>query len=103
MAAFRTLWTALATLYDNMLPLVGGNLAALLLNLPLGCAVYLASQALAAGEPTTTPDSGSPALALSIAGLLPLLPTPRTVDLASQARAAAASDVPRFADFQPAL
>ena len=107
MAAFRTLWTALLGLYQEMLPLVGGNLAALALNVPVGVILFLASLPLAPllGQPRpgTEDNVGVQWLIALIAWLMPFLPTPGNVALAGLTRVAAGPDLPRFAHFMQSL
>jgi uncharacterized membrane protein YesL len=109
MAAFRTLWVALVSLYEETLVLVGGNLAATLLNLPLGAVLFLiVTLAAAVFGPASagTNDDSSPGaqwLLVVIAWLLPFLPTPGNVGLAGLTRVAAGPEVPRFAQFRASL
>jgi uncharacterized membrane protein YesL len=107
MAAFRTLWTALVGLYEEALPLIGGNLAALALNLPLGLAFFLISLPLAPllgqPQPGSEENGGVQWLIALIAWLMPFLPTPGNVALAGLTRTAAGPDLPRFAHFKAAL
>jgi hypothetical protein len=98
MAAFRTLWLALVSFYDETFVLVTGNLAALACNLPIGLALFLIAL------PFVGSDEGSAQwLAVTIAWLVPFLPTPGNVALAGLTRVAAGPDVPRFADFRGGL
>ncbi len=94
MAAFRTLWTALVGLYEETLVLLGGNLAAVVLNLPIAVLLVL----LGLG----TSSDIQWVIALVAWGLM-LVPTPGNIALASLAQRAAGPDIPRFADFQVAL
>ncbi len=98
MAAFRTLWTALVSFYEETFVLVTGNLAALALNLPLGLVLFLIALPFVGSE-----ESGTQWLAVTIAWLLPFLPTPGIVALAGLTRVAAGQDVPRFVEFRTAL
>ncbi len=94
MAAFRTLWTALVGLYEETLVLLGGNLAAVALNLPIAALLVL----LGLG----TSSDVQWLIALVAWGLM-VVPTPGNVALASLAQTAAGPDVPRFASFKTAL
>ncbi len=99
MAAFRTLWTALIGLYEETLILVGGNLASVALNLPIGVLLFLVGLAL-------QPDAGqanSAFVVLVVGALVPFLPTPGNIALAALTHAAAGPDVPHFAVFVHAL
>jgi uncharacterized membrane protein YesL len=98
MAAFRTLWTALVSFYEETFVLVTGNLAALALNLPIGLALFAIALPFVGGE-----ESSPQWLAVTIAWLLPFLPTPGNVALAGLTRVAAGPDVPRFVQFRTAL
>ena len=107
MAAFRTLWTAFVGLYDDILPLLGGNLAALVANLPIGLALVVVALPFA----TTGPDAGSGAdtsnpipwlIALSALVVL-FLPTPGNLAQAYLSRIAAGPDVARLSQFRYAL
>jgi uncharacterized membrane protein YesL len=99
MAAFRTLWTALVGLYEETLVLVGGNLAALALNLPLGLLLFLI------GLPFVSNGDGpgSQWLVAVIAWLMPYVPTPGNIALAGLTRVAAGPDAPRFFQFKDSL
>jgi uncharacterized membrane protein YesL len=99
MAAFRTLWMALVGLYEETLVLIGGNLAALALNLPLGLALFLIGLAVVPSEE----GSGSQLVSIAIAWLMPFLPTPGNVGLAGLTRMAAGPDAPRFAHFRASV
>ena len=94
MAAFRTLWTALVGLYEETLVLLGGNLAAVALNLPIG--VLLVLVGLGASPEVQW------VIALVAWGLM-IVPTPGNVALASLAQSASGPDIPRFASFTTAL
>jgi hypothetical protein len=100
MAAFRTVWTALVGLYEETLVLVGGNVAAVMFNLPLGLLLFLV------GLPFVSGDEGSSAtqwLLAVIAWLMPFLPTPGNIGLAGLTQVAAGPDVPRFVHFRQSL
>jgi hypothetical protein len=99
MAAFRTVWTALVGLYEETLVLVGGNVAALALNLPLGLLLFLIGLPFVAN----TEGQGSQWLIALIAWLMPLMPTPGNIALAGLTRVAAGPDVPRFIAFKESL
>ena len=94
MAAFRTLWTALVGLYEETLVLLGGNLAAVALNLPIG--VLLVLLGLGASADTQW-------LIAVVGWGLMFVPTPANLALAALAQASASPDVPRFATFTTAL
>ncbi|HEV7661904.1 MAG TPA: hypothetical protein VGQ62_00115 [Chloroflexota bacterium] len=107
MAASRTLWTALIGLYEDTLPLVAGNLAAVALNLPIGLVLFLVSLPLAPmlgqPQPGSEDNGGVQWLIVLIAWLMPFLPTPGNVALAGLTRVAAGADLPRFAHFRETL
>ena len=107
MSAFRTLWLALVNFYEETFPLVGGNLAALALNLPVaGLLLLVGSLALLVlGVPLADGEDafGWQWTLLLVAWLFPLLPTPANVALGALTRSAAGPDVPRFADFSHSL
>ena len=94
MAAFRTLWTALVGLYEETLVLLGGNVAALVLNLPIALLLVLLGLGTSADTQWV--------IAIVAWGLM-FVPTPANVALAGLAQAAASPDVPRFAIFRTAL
>ncbi|HEX8967219.1 MAG TPA: hypothetical protein VF937_05015 [Chloroflexota bacterium] len=95
MAALRTVWSALVSLYEEMLVLVAGNLAALALNLPIGLVLLaIALLVVPGGE-----GSSAQWLVAMIAWLLPFLPTPGNLALANLARVSSGSEIPHFADF----
>jgi len=98
MAAFRTLWTALVSFYEETFVLVTGNLAALALNLPIGLALFVIALPFVGSE-----EGSTQWLAVTIAWLLPFLPTPGNVALAGLTKVAAGPDVPRFVEFRTAL
>ncbi len=91
MTAFRTLWTALVSLYEETLVLLAGNFAALSLNLPIGLLLFLLALPFTAADETAAQWLGA-----IIAWLIPFLPTPGNVALAGLTRIAAGPDVPRF-------
>ncbi|MGI9149533.1 MAG: hypothetical protein ACR2IK_23785 [Chloroflexota bacterium] len=99
MAALRTLWKALVSLYEETLALVLGNLAALALNVPVGLALLLV------GLPFTGSSDGGGAqwLLVTIAWMLLFVPTPGNVALSGLALVAAGTDAPRFAQFRAGL
>ncbi len=99
MAAFRTIWTALVGLYEETLALVGGNVAALGLNLPLGLPLFLIGLPFVSGSE----GAGSQWLIAVIAWLMPFMPTPGNIALAGLTRVAAGPDVPRFIAFRETL
>jgi uncharacterized membrane protein YesL len=110
MAAFRTLWVALVGLYEETLVLLGGNLAATALNLPLGLALFLLATLAATvfglplgGSSDDSGGGGAQWLLVLIAWLLPFLPTPGNVGLAGLTRVAAGPDAPRFVQFRASL
>jgi uncharacterized membrane protein YesL len=99
MAAFRTLWAALVSLYDETLVLVGANLATVALNLPLALLLFLI------GLPffSTSEGPGTQWLVAIIVWLMPFMPTPGNLALAGVTRVAAGPDVPRLALFRESL
>jgi uncharacterized membrane protein YesL len=99
MAAFRTLWTALVSLYEETLVLVGANLAAVAINLPLGLVLFAIGLVVLPSADT----SSTQLVVLVIASLLPFIPTPGNVALAGLTRVAAGPDVPRFFQFRASL
>jgi uncharacterized membrane protein YesL len=107
MAAFRTLWRALLSLYEETLTLIGGNLAALVLNLPLGIVLFVVGLPLAPmlASPVQGPEenNGVQWLVALIAWLMPFLPTPGNVALAGVSQVAAGPDVPNLQLFRRAL
>ena len=96
MTAFRTLWLALVSFYDETLVLVGGNFAALALNAPLGLALFFIVLPFVGADDAQM-------IGVLIAWLMPFLPTPGNVALAGLTRIAAGPDVPRFEEFRTAL
>lgn len=109
MAAFRTLWMAFVGLYDDSLPLLGGNLAALAANLPLGMTLF--AVALPFATATATGDQASngeavntiPWLIALIALAVLFLPTPGNLALAHLTSVAAGADLPRLSHFTAAF
>lgn len=107
MAAFRTLWTAFVGLYEDSLPLLGGNVAALVVNVPVGIVLFgLALPfAIASGDPAS--DAGAvnpiPWLIALIALAVLFLPTPGNLALAHLTSVAAGPDLPRLSQFTAAL
>lgn len=98
MAALRTLWAALVSLYDETLALVAGNVAWAILNLPVVAVLA------AIGLPLLgSVEGASQSLLVVIAWLLLVLPTPASVALGGVARVAAGPDVPRFSLFWTTL
>lgn len=100
MAALRTLWTALKSLYEETLVLVAGNISALALNAPIfGLLIIL-------GVPTGlvfNADQFNGGFLVLLASLMTFMPTPGNVALAGLTQVAAGPDVPRFASFREAL
>lgn len=99
MAALRTLWAAVISLYDETLTLVAANLAWVVLNVP----VVLVLLALGLLLPGAADAGGAQTLLIVIAWLLLLLPTPASVALGAVARVAAGPDAPRLHLFWSAL
>jgi uncharacterized membrane protein YesL len=99
MAGFRTIWAALVGMYEDTLVLIGGNLAAVALNLPLGLAVLLIGLPFV----STGEQPGAQWLVAAIAWFIAFLPTPGNVALAGVTQAAAGSDVPRLRAFVDTL
>jgi hypothetical protein len=100
MGAFRTVWTALVGLYEETLVLVGGNLAALALNIPVFIIIVLLGLPLGLvwnGEQFNT------FFFLGVATVGTLLPTPGNVALAGVTQVAAGPDIPRISLFGAAL
>jgi uncharacterized membrane protein YesL len=95
MAGFRTVWAALVGMYEDTLVLIGGNLAAVALNLPLGLLVLLIGLPFVSNGD----QPGTQWLLAAIAWFIAFLPTPGNVALAGLTRAAAGSDVPRMRAF----
>ncbi|MBV9597277.1 MAG: hypothetical protein JOZ87_10455 [Chloroflexi bacterium] len=96
MAAFRSFWAAVVDVYDDTLVLLGGNVAALLLNVPLFLLgivlVYIAT-----GEPP------APLVSAALATIMAFLPTPGNVALAGVSQVAAGPDVARLRVFVETL
>ncbi|GAC1321888.1 MAG: hypothetical protein NVSMB2_18980 [Chloroflexota bacterium] len=107
MAAFRTLWTAFVGLYEDSLPLLGGNLAALVANLPIGIALF--AVALPFASPNADPGSGAeiatpiPWLIAITALAVLILPTPGNLALAYLSSVAVGPDVAHLSQFRGAL
>jgi uncharacterized membrane protein YesL len=99
MAGFRTVWAAVVGMYEDTLVLVGGNLAAVALNLPLALLVLLVALPFAwnADQP------GIQWIIAAIAWFMAFLPTPGNVALAGVTRMAAGHDVPRLSAFVDTL
>jgi uncharacterized membrane protein YesL len=97
MAAFRTLWTALVSLYEETLVLVAANVSAIALNLPFALVLFLI------GLPFVSSSDGGQWLIAVIAWLIPFAPTPGNIALAGLTRIAAGPDVPRFFQFKESL
>ena len=108
MSAIRTVWMALVSFYEETFVLVTGNLAALVLNVPIAALLLLVASWLLLVLGVPLAGDGENALGLQwellvIAWLLPLLPTPGNVALGGLSRIAAGPDVPRFAEFRQRL
>src|ERR1700674_267196 len=103
MAALRTLWKALVSLYEETLVLVLGNVAAVALNLPVGLALFLVAAPFAGTGAGSGEGDGGVAqwLLVVIAWMLLFLPTPGNVALSGLALVAAGTDAPRFAPIRP--
>lgn len=100
MAAFRTLWTALVGLYEETLVLVGGNVAAIGLNIPIILLLIILGSVLGlvfVGDQVNSLFFGV------VATLLVFMPTPGNVALAGLTQVAAGPDVPRFSAFRATL
>ena len=97
--AFRTLWMALVSLYEETLPLLAANLMALALNLPLGLAFVLIALLL----PTFQDDVARQWLIGIVLWLVLFVPTPGNIALAGLTRVAAGPDVPRLGLFRMSL
>lgn len=93
MAAFRTLWTALVGLYEETLVLLGGNLLAVALNVPIGVLLVL---------PFTVSDQSYLPWLVS-ASLIVLMPTPGNLALAGLTQVAAGPEIPRLGLFTQTL
>lgn len=107
MAAFRTLWMAFVGLYEDSLPLLGGNLAALAVNLPVGITLFALALpfATASGDPAAGTEAANPIpwLIALIALAVLFLPTPGNLALAHLTSVAAGPDVARLSHFTAAL
>ncbi|MBV9578225.1 MAG: hypothetical protein JO057_06500 [Chloroflexi bacterium] len=89
MTGFRTLWAALVGMYDDTLVMIGGNVAALVLNVPVYVVLLVIVDAATGEAPET--------LVLAIlATFMVFLPTPGNLALAGVAQAAAGADVARL-------
>jgi uncharacterized membrane protein YesL len=102
MAALRTLWRALVSLYEETLVLVLANIAALALNLPFGLALFILI-GLPFAFSGEADASSAQWLLVAIAWMLLFLPTPGNVALGGLAFVAAGTDVPRFGQFRSSL
>jgi hypothetical protein len=93
--------------YEETVVLIAGNLAALVLNLLVGLAVFLLLLAILpiVGLPVVVGEdtSGVQWLLAAIACLIPFMPTPGNIAVAGLTRVAAGPDAPRFASFREAL
>jgi uncharacterized membrane protein YesL len=99
MAGVRTVWAALVALYEDTLILVGGNLAAVALNLPLGLVLLLIGLPFVSTGEQPMPQW----LIAAIAWFMTFLPTPGNVALAGLTQEAAGHTVPRFRAFVETL
>lgn len=100
MAAFRTLWAALVGLYEETLVLLGANVAALVLNLPVILLLVLIGIPLGV---VFTDDQVNGLFFYVVGALLVFMPTPGNVALGGLTRIAAGPDVPRFSAFRAAF
>lgn len=100
MAAARTLWTALVGLYEETLVLVGGNLAAVALNVPIGLILVLIAVPLGFAWDGQQLNS---LFLLGLGAMGVFLPTPGNLALAGLTQVAAGPDVPRFGTFRATL
>lgn len=98
MAAFRTIWMTIVGFYEETLALLGGNVVALTLNVPIGLVLFLLVLPFIA-----TDEESVQWLAAIIAWLIAFLPTPGNVALAGLTREAAGPDVPRFQELKISL
>ncbi|HEY1292536.1 MAG TPA: hypothetical protein VGJ60_05525 [Chloroflexota bacterium] len=96
MAGFRTLWAALVGMYDETLVLVGGNLLAIALNVPLFLLVIFAASILN-GEPPAALASAA------LATLMTFMPTPGNLALGGVTQVAASPEIPRLRLFTTTL
>jgi hypothetical protein len=99
MAGFRTIWAALVGIYEETLVLLGGNLAAVALNVPIGVLLLLISLPFV----STDELPGTQWLIALIAWLITFLPTPGNVALAGVTQVAAGPDIPRLRLFVETL
>jgi uncharacterized membrane protein YesL len=100
MAAPRTLWLALISLYEDTATLVLGNLAWVVSNVPL----FLVLALILVPFGTSVPGASGPEWVLVlIAWILLFLPSPANVALQALASVAAGPDVPRVAVFWHSL
>jgi uncharacterized membrane protein YesL len=99
MGGFRTLWTALVSLYEDTLVLLVGNLAAVGLNVVPGLLLFAVGLVVLPGAESAGPEW----LVALIAWLMPFFPTPGNVALAGLTSVAAGPDVPYFASFRDTL
>ena len=100
MAALRTLWIALVGLYEETLVLVGANVAAIALNIPIILLLVVLGAVLGlvfVGDQVNSLYFGV------VATLLVFMPTPGNVALGGLTLIAAGPDVPRFNAFRAAL
>jgi uncharacterized membrane protein YesL len=99
MAALRTLWAALVSLYDETLVLVLANVAWAVLNVPIFLLLVAVGLPLA-GDPA---QGGSQWLLVVAAWLLLILPTPGSIALGGVAAIAAGPDAPQMKTFWTTL
>jgi hypothetical protein len=99
MTAFRTLWMALVSLYEETLVLVIANVASFALNLTVGVVIVVIALSL----PAIQDDVGRQWLIGMVLWMLLYVPTPANVALGAVARVAAGPDVPRFVLYRDAL
>jgi len=95
MAGFRTIWAALVGMYEETLVLLGGNLLAVALNVPLFLLVMVASS-IVTGEAFSL-------VSVALATLITFLPTPGNVALAGVTQVAAGPEIPQLRVFTPTL
>jgi hypothetical protein len=96
MGAFRTVWTALVSLYEETLVLLGGNLSALALNIPIALILFMLIHLFVPADSEFVADLSVPILGW-------LVPTPGNLALAGLTRVAAGPDLPRLLDFRESL
>jgi uncharacterized membrane protein YesL len=96
MGAFRTLWAALVSLYEETLILVGGNFGAFVVNLPIGLVLLGLIRLFIADEQQV-------AASVALAALGWFMPTPGNIALAGLTQVAAGPDVPRLSAFWTTL